>query len=310
MALHHFRRRLVLGFFISVLPFLAMIFYLFDLWFDTQKRSHLESQRLSAIALSAYVQSVFDKALTGSTLVADDEQVKSLKVEVIEQRLQTLVKNQPVFTRAAVFDVNGNLVATTGQNQAPFTVSDQTYFQELVEARRAVISDAIIGRVTKEVLVLAGSPIENKGKLVGAVVVGIDISTLGKEIGQQLSLPQETTLAILNGNGKLAYATTIPDPSLESREKFGALLSVRRAMAGDTGIIEDEQLPSMEGRYLGVVVPIQGYRWAIAVVERSQSIFADIFSTQRYFLWIGIISIGFFILVTFYTVRRILATLS
>lgn len=309
MAFYQFKRRLLLGFFIGLLPFLAMIFYLFDLWFDTRKQAFVDSERLSAQAMSAYVQAVFDQALVATSLVAKDGSITSMQPKQITPKLEELVHTSSLYSRAVVFNKNGEVVASTGQTQAPYTIAEKDYFLELAEVKRPVISDVIIGKITKKVIVIAGSPVEDeKGNLLGVVTLSIDISELGEQIKKQLTLGKTTTLALLNGGGKLAFATTIPDPTEEERVKFGELLSVKKAIAGEVATVDQDTIPGNQGYHMGIIVPVYNYRWAIAILEPSQDVLGVVLTTQKYFFGITILSIGFFVAVALFTVRRIISS--
>lgn len=184
-----FKLKLLLVQILVIAPFLLIIFYLIDHWYDTQRsqilRSNLDYARLVAGYIKDYVD---DSRLLAQSLTSDEDLIKNLdtkpatdiNLQALSSKLDKIVKSGR--KTVILFDRKGNIVLITGKGL--IKEEDKTTL-----AQKKFIIDTLSGNsqfLENEML-----PVISSGRFYGATVPISELGwgVLSVESAQDLFIP-------------------------------------------------------------------------------------------------------------------------
>ncbi len=175
--------------FICVIPLLTMI--IINGYRQSRYQEKQAAQRLDE--MSRMIQHSLDSEIIkyqqavlvlGQTL----EKTHSFGQAEINDRADDLNRTYQSFSLISVANLQGEVIASrepkddgTGVNVGGFTfssVADRPYFRQTVKAKKAVISEVFLGRVSKAPVVVVTSPVYQNGELWTVLSASIDLMKL------------------------------------------------------------------------------------------------------------------------------------
>lgn len=118
--------------------------------------------------------------------------------------------------------------------------SDRPYFKEAIRTGEFVVSEAIIGRVTKQPVVGAASPIKNaSGQITGVLIVGVELSWIPVLADAAYERYQGSVFAI-NRDGGLASRHTRTANRISVSETGASDATLRKLANAQTSVVELE----------------------------------------------------------------------
>lgn len=223
-------------------------------------------ERLSALAQSA--QSVPQDKL-------DD-------LKALEQHLQSEHALLTLFDDLYIFDNNGNLLVDwpLKPGRRGLDMSGRDYIQAVRNERQPFISQPILGKATKQpIIVLAAPVLNNDGELV-AIVGGVLNLYKPNLIGSlaSRSIGESGYLYLVSGNHLFI---SHPDKTriMQPTPLAGENSSLARAYEGFEGTLEGSNSHSLQGLFTFKRLPSTG--WILASVVPSEEAFRPIVAIQR-----------------------------
>ncbi|MGE0604265.1 MAG: diguanylate cyclase, partial [Xanthobacteraceae bacterium] len=118
--------------------------------------------------------------------------------------------------------------------------SDRPYFKDVLKTGDFVVSEAIIGRVTKQPVVAAGLPIKNAAaQITGVLVVGIELSWIPALADAAYERYQGSVFAI-NKDGGLASRHVHNAKGVSVSETGASDATLRKLVSAQTPVVEIE----------------------------------------------------------------------
>lgn len=307
----HLKIKLIIIQLISILPFLIFIFYLSDLWYDSQ-RSLLLSQNIDKTNLiNTFVQNylrhgtVIFEALTEDTLF---RKTLSRDPKAAGDILKTTAFYVPEVDNIVVTDQKGQVLSSSlnlSAEQEKITVFDRPYFQKVLREKKATLSDPIIGRFSNKWIAVLASPILEEDKVVAVIVTSLDLEQLKKEIEESLENNGEKMVVLLDSQRQIVFTLGQPFPKESQKNLLADLPFVKKAKEGQLAIFENQELPMTRKPVIGVAVPMEEADWVVVSFEQMENIFAPLFKIQSLIWAILFVSLLFAISVITYFLRKV-----
>ncbi len=210
------------------------------------------------------------------------------------------------YLRIGIADVGGKVKYTDGET---LDISDRAHFKKAISGESA-ISDPIVSKVDKSIVMSFAVPIKDGGKIVGVLV--------GTRDGNELS---SYTNEIQFGKSGSAYmindkCTTIAHKNPELVKNMdNTLENVKK----DPGLellakLEKEMIAGKKGvgqySYNGVTkymayTPIQGTTWSLAITAPESEVMEKVKSLESKIIIISIVFILFGVIITFFLASKI-----
>lgn len=307
----HLKIKLIIIQLISILPFLIFIFYLSDLWYDSQ-RSLLLSQSIDKTNLintftKEYLRSgtVISEALTKDTL---SRKTLASDPKAAGDLLRTTVSYMPKVDNIVVTDQKGQVLSSNlnlSAEQEKITLFDRPYFQKVLREKKATLSDPIIGRFSNKLTAVVASPILEEDKVVAVVVTSLDLEQLKKEIEESLENNGEKMVVLLDSQRQIVFTLGQPFPKESEKNLLANLPFVKKAKEGQLAIFENQELPTTKKPVIGVAVPMRETGWVVVSFEPMENIFAPLFKIQSLIWFIMFVALLFSFLVITYFLRKV-----
>lgn len=292
--------RLLFSQFLAIIPFLIMIFFLIDLWYDTRRTLVIEQNLTQARLLAENINTSVDHAMNISRILADNEiftflnQSGNLEDKTrLKQTLKTITGNIPPITNIALFDENGNYIESSLANDSSSNanISDRLYFQKAKDSGNAQIEGPLTGRLSGDNIIIFASPIFIDNQFKGVVSVTISLNQLTDMLSRLLS-PEQNHVLVINNKGEIVLDFNNANHDLvTNKDEFLTNEYVRNAFNDKQSIIDNDKIPGIgSGLLLGSVIPVDGdtLNWLIISVDDSNLVFQPIIRTQT-FIWLLIL---------------------
>ena len=144
-----------------------------------------------------------------------------------------LLKQYRRYSNFGVVNTNGEVSCSGLPLTRSVNLADQTWFQQLMETRKFVVGEHVIGRISGKPSITFAFPIfSERGQAQGAVFASLDLDWLAQMSGK-FQLPAGTTLALADRKGTILaqrpgshlVGKTIPNVDL-----FGTILAKREGV--------------------------------------------------------------------------------
>lgn len=204
------RVRLLCLVLVALVPVLGLLFY-----------TAAEQRRLSALeARTNALRLVWSASMNQSRLTEGARQllVALAQLRAIQQQNTTecgrlfskLLQQYPLYANLGVLDAKGNAICSALPLKQPINAADRTYFQRTLQTRNFSIGDYQIGRVTQKATLNFGYPVLDEANQVQAVVfAALDLTWLNQLV-EQVQLPPQSSLVVIDKNGTIL--SRYPDP--------------------------------------------------------------------------------------------------
>ncbi|MCX7748124.1 MAG: methyl-accepting chemotaxis protein [Clostridia bacterium] len=228
---------------------------------------------------SKVVESRINEQLSSLEAVAFQNSLIKDKNIPLETKVKSLnqEKDRMGYIMMAITDKSGKSLSTNGKAS---NISDREYFKKAIAGTRA-ISDPIVSKEDKSVVIAYAVPIKSEGEVIGTIVAlrdGNELSSITNGItfgnsGKAFMLNQKGT-TIAHSNRDLVinmdndFENVKQDPMLEPLVKLE-----KQMVEGKTGSGEYSYNGTV--KYLGFS-PIKSTGWSIAVAAPKSEVFAGL----------------------------------
>jgi signal transduction histidine kinase len=197
-----FRTRLVILMLLAVLPAFGLVVY----EYTEQRRLETERVREDAIAvarLAAANQGNFTK--NTRQLLATLAQFPTLLLGTnrayFEMHLSNLRKLSPDYLNFGLIETNGNIFCSAAPFDGAVSVSDRSYFQQVMQTKKFSTGVYQIGRLTGQQGVNFGYPVlDEKGELQRVIYASLKLSPLTDALAR-VPVPHNGTIIVLDRAG-------------------------------------------------------------------------------------------------------------
>ncbi len=203
MTLFHFsgiRFRLIILVLLALIPALGLIVYT-----GLERRGHdrdiamVEAINLARITCSAYEHLIES---TSQLLMSLGKTLPGPGHATCPSVLADLLQLYPTYyTGLLVANRNGDVLCSAPAITRPVNLADRDWFQRLVQTKKSVVSDYLVGRISgKKGIVVASPIIEAEGEIVAIVAANLDKIHLGQLLAE-MDLPQGLVLTLFDSKG-------------------------------------------------------------------------------------------------------------
>ena len=205
--------------------------------------------------------------------LANRSTTKSMNWETQKNSLMSDVSRLG-FLEIGVVGLDGKVRYVSDDSTAD--LSERVYIKEALQGNTN-ISDVLISKVTNQAVVMLATPIEENGKVVGALIARSDGTAL-TEITDQMGFGERGYAFILGKDGTI-YAHQNREYVMEQKNIFadedtkGLADEIQRIGAGNSGIIDFEFLGA---RRLMGVEPMESTGWTLAVGAYRDDVLAGL----------------------------------
>ncbi|HHV94360.1 MAG TPA: methyl-accepting chemotaxis protein [Firmicutes bacterium] len=260
--------------------------------------------KMQALKAAEYLESRFETHLTALETIAARPEIKSMNWELQRPVIQSEVERLHAFEVLGVVDRNGFARYSDGSTA---NLADREYIISALSGR-ATVSDVLVSRVSKTMVLMYAVPIRNKGEIVGALIGRRDATALS-DITDELRFGERGYAYIIGADGTL-YAYPNRQLILQQVSIFddsGVFANAGRAIRafglGKNGVVR-YTLEDGAARIVGLA-PVPSTGWTIAVCAMEADVLANM---NRLRILLAAISLAFLavsIAAAIYLARRI-----
>ncbi len=281
--------KLILIQFLTILPFLIFIFYIFDLWYDTRRAQILEKNTSEAKFIAEIIKNELNYAQNLSLILAHNTNFHKYLLnnrETAHKTLKNITDTSKEINAIVITDPIGRPISASFEitpDEEQTTLTDRDYFQEMLKKKDVVVSPQILGRFSQKNIVIAAAPIIANNEVVAAVLTSYEIESLKKKIEDNLPPNNNDRLIfVIEKNGRLSFQVNKPFYKDSDRvflnDKFYINPPLER---GKIALIDNQSLPPyLTEKAMGASVPVDKFGWVVISVEPTNVIFAPLFKIQ------------------------------
>ena len=117
------------------------------------------------------------------------------------QALQNIVNTSSFIEAATLYDAGGNCI-TNNKGPTNISIKDRAYFQKTMTGQVS-ISEPVLSRTIQQPVSVIAAPIKRNGKILGALIVGLDLSKFSGSMIAPIKIGQEGYVYLVDGKGKV-----------------------------------------------------------------------------------------------------------
>lgn len=244
-------------------------------WLEVRRatglQANLESARSVAGTLEAYIRDLLRQELSTGAWLASPE---AGAAERGERNLHLVAREYPAVRSLSWVDPRGHLVASSSPRGPEVDLSDQPYFQEIVQGREWVVSDLRLGALGSEALfTIARGLRDEAGTLRGVVVAGVDPSRLREVLAVERA--GQASISVVDRQGRLVYRYPGLEPGPEERNPRETGPGIPRDLEGEetSGIVAS---PIDGGQQMVGVAPVRSAGWVVIATRPAEETMAPV----------------------------------
>ncbi len=202
------------------------------------------------------------------TLAAETERLKTAQPLALEASLSAIRTYNSDFLIVLIGDAAGRIVAAspaadqTGKSIIGMNIGDRNYFKQLKRTGKPIIMEILMGRVTRQPILLIAAPLTDDGGFSGFVLGSISLKQIQNVIGGKAERQNYERFTLIDYHDIIVASS---DPAREFRESYSKAAPH-----------EIDQLD--EGFYLRMPVPYQKnpmLRWSKSVYVMEKPVGED-----------------------------------
>lgn len=277
--------KLLLAFGVVLLPVLALLLYGFQANVKSQESVILDGQLLTAEAIAAQLETVFDDAIGLGWAVASLPVVRTMDPVRLDPLLKGITAVNPQYESVSVYDSHGRNRGYGNVSLSPeprLSIADRAYFRAVMATNTPAVSNVLSLRRPKGMQgIIVAVPIrDGQGKAIGVTIVVMSASRLAKHYEETRLRPGQTIL-LADQNGLLAFHTlrrVLPPQAITA---YRNLPEIREALSGKQVTVSEFTSPLAHDIRLGAFVPSRQYRWVVGVTMPREVALAPVYSGLR-----------------------------
>ncbi|KKS47892.1 hypothetical protein A3J20_03520 [Candidatus Gottesmanbacteria bacterium RIFCSPLOWO2_02_FULL_42_29] len=297
---------------LAIVPFLLFIFYLFDLWFQTNRSNVLEENLNQAKLLALYINDNLNHGLKLAKSVArspDFMNIYNNNPELVRRTIRSLVDNNPELSSMYILNKEGIVIQFESSmqvnNAIGTSVTDRDYYQQIMETHKSYVSDPLVGKLTGTKIVTMGDPVIVDNEVAAIVVSSIDLKKLTKQMEKHMETKGLKYIYILDKKGNLTVSPFSDNIEVDNQEIFKNEAFFNEVSKGNDVLLDNKTMPILNDNVLGAAVRVEDFGWTVISFQRTIDIFSPLFKVQAVSWLIILCSLSFAILVISYHLKKI-----
>lgn len=297
---------------LAIIPLLLFIFYIFDLWTDTQRSSVLDNSIIQAKLIAYVVEKSFNTGVNITNLIANTPNIKLLQTKDLESAqnlLKTINTSEPELSGINVTDTLGRTIIhskeITSQQKVEITLSNLDYFRQVLETKKPVVSNPTTGLFHNGQEIVMSTPIIENGKITVVVNSSFDLEFLKKKLEKVFPADDKFITLIYDQNSRLAFILHKALPDESEKALYNNLDFLNKKDRIKLNIIENQKLPASDKIFMGSSVPIDDFGWNVVNLVNQDIVFAPLYKVQKTTFIIILAAFLFAISLISYTLRKI-----
>ncbi|TAK28885.1 MAG: sensor histidine kinase [Chloroflexota bacterium] len=281
------RAKLIIFAFAILLPVAGLVAYDFQQDARRHIQNELDDQLQAARAMALVADEAFDGATSMAAALAKMPTFQRLDRTAITASLAHLLSQNPQYYSLLVYDRSGVNVAAAfaEEGESVPTVTDQPYFQSIVQTGQPSVSEVRMHNPTEQPIVLVGVPIKNpEDQIVGAMLTGLTFDELtGKIAHVGLQPPRDVFLA--DPTGRVGLHSGRTDLTWEER-KIAEWAPFANALRGELVRMAEVRSPFLGDIRAVAAVRSARYGWVAGVSESNERLMAPVWESLReHLIW-------------------------
>lgn len=296
---------------LSILPFLVFIFYLFSLWFDTQRKLIINQNISQAKLTGEFIREKMDNGLSFSALLATDENLYKSAKEDSEKTRSYLVKtiqkggavDSVIITGIDGLAVSASFPLTLDQKED--SLSSEPYFHQVLRSKTNVISSPIKDHYSDHQVIVMASPIVKNQEMVGVINSQIDLENLKNMTEKAIYSDENSSIIVLDSDNQIVFIPFKPIPEMNEKNLFVNAAFSTKNIGNNIEIIENQKLPTGSQTVFGASVKLSGLSWKVLSTAPTEMIFLPLLVMEKS-VWLIIgVSLIFTLAVISYFLRTV-----
>jgi len=145
--------------------------------------------------------------------------LKSMDLPTLTYDFEQIIKNNPMYASFLIVDPQGKSIVSGVPIAKPIDASDRAYFKDAIQEKNFVIGEFNVSRTTgKPVLHLAQAILDEKNKILGVLIAGLDLNWFAK-MTPLASLPSHSSIIFIDRFGKTLYHSDDPLSNFGNQSK-------------------------------------------------------------------------------------------
>jgi two-component sensor histidine kinase len=230
---------------VASLPGLAAVSYgSFDLRNTRYEEVRAEALRNAQVVASEIGQ-IFDGVRGALRAIAETDEVSKLDGTACTDYIMRVRANVEPLTAILVAGADGNIRCSSEPSLASPNLAKRDYFREAIDQKKFAIGPLVASKIADRNIIPLAIPIIRDGKIEGAVVAGLDLGWLGRQLKQR-GVQAGGTIVIADRNG------TVVSREPDGEKYIGKTLTdglgrIGSAAAGADDIIGLDGIPRIVG---------------------------------------------------------------
>lgn len=158
-----------------------------------------------------YIDNFLNETVGRVEMLATSIKYQNNNLNNIENLLRETIGKDPRLSGFLWTDTSGNLLFSTNTTSKDVTVSDQSYFQQVITTEKTSFSKVHIGRVTGRQIISIATPIIDHGQIQGVLVASLRIDEIEAAIKNHVK--DEMVIINDDSNHILIKAGSVPEES-------------------------------------------------------------------------------------------------
>lgn len=283
------QERLMILLVAAILPLAAL-----SVWFSVQEMAHdtetAKSQlRFAASLIAAHQDDTVESAQHLLAAISAMRIMRSPDRRHCEKYFEGLRGTYPIYANIGILDLQGSVVCHANGRIGDFKVSDRPYFKRVLEERRFIIGEPVVGRALGRMVIPFAQPVFDSENNIAAVAFGgLDLSHAGDKLAG-VDLPAGARVVVFDRRGVVVME--YPEGAggkLGAKAADSLLLRAAQSMTAGAGEWKD---PAGELRIYAYaptrLVAGEGYL-AVVSIDQDQVAQASFASLRRQLMTLGI----------------------
>jgi len=196
----------------SLLILVCMTSMAFIIYSQSASVAKANAEALNETKLTSALSSIetwcggVDKLLTMTVTsryvkAATDSQASDAVLKKATAMLKTALQTDAIFPRIHILNANGIIVASTVHTSVGMDLSSREYFKPALNGTGTYFSSPIISKITGQAVVLALHPIRVDGKVMGVLLINIDVNKFAARFISDVKVGSSGYLFITDSDG-------------------------------------------------------------------------------------------------------------
>lgn len=242
---------------VASLPGLAAVSYgAFDLRNARYGEVRAEALR-NAQVVASEIDQIFDGIQGVLRAVAEADEVSHSSSTTCTDYIVRVRPNIEPLTSILVVGLDGNIRCFSEPTLASPNLANRNYFREAVDGKKFAIGTFTASKLSNRNVIPLAIPIIRNGKVEGAVVAGLDLDWLGKQLKQR-GVQRGGTILIADRNGIVVSREPAPEKYVGTKAD-GSLERIGMPAAGTEDIVGLDGVPRIVGYIPASVTPFGLY---------------------------------------------------